>query len=146
MFVLYPKCLWLREEARSVLHVNLFWKDKLMTLIFSLISWAVSLQSAMLSRRAGHLRMLWHVQVSRWRHWHKVLLLTRLICLHVSSKMESVNLRKTWVLFFNVSLKMHADVVAGSQLFRLKNGMIKNFMNKYVNPPNNSSLATSFII
>ena len=41
---------------------------------------------------------------------------------------------------------MHADVIAGRQINQTLNEIIKNFMNKYVNPPCNSSLATSFII
>ena len=62
------------------------------------------------------------------------------------SKMESLNLRNTWVSFLNVSLKMHANVIAGRQINQTLNKTIKNFKNKYVNPPCNSSLATSFII
>ena len=45
-----------------------------------------------------------------------------------------------------VSLKMHANVIAGRQINQTLNEVMKNFMNKYVNPPCNSSLATSFII
>ena len=41
---------------------------------------------------------------------------------------------------------MHADVNAGRQINQTLNEIIKNFMNKNVNPPCNSSLATSFII
>ena len=41
---------------------------------------------------------------------------------------------------------MHADVIAGRQVNQILNKLMKNFMNKYVNPPCNSSLATSFII
>ena len=41
---------------------------------------------------------------------------------------------------------MHADVIAGRQINQTLNEIIKKFMNKYVNPPCNSSLATSFII
>ena len=41
---------------------------------------------------------------------------------------------------------MHADVIAGRQMNQTLNKKMKNFMNKYVNPPCNSSLATSFII
>ena len=41
---------------------------------------------------------------------------------------------------------MHADVIAGRQMNQTLNKTIKNFMNNYVNPPCNSSLATSFII
>ena len=37
---------------------------------------------------------------------------------------------------------MHADVIAGRQINQTLNRIIKNFMNKYVNPPCNSSLAT----
>ena len=40
---------------------------------------------------------------------------------------------------------MHADVIAGRQINQTLNEIIKNFMNKYVNPPCNSLLATSFI-
>ena len=40
---------------------------------------------------------------------------------------------------------MHADVIAGRQINQTLNKIMKNFMNKYVNPPSNSSLATSFI-
>ena len=50
------------------------------------------------------------------------------------------------MLFFNVSLQMHADVIAGRQIFQTLNEIIRNFMNKYVDPPCNSSLATSLII
>ena len=41
---------------------------------------------------------------------------------------------------------MHADVIAGRPINQTLNKLMKNFMNKYVNPPCNSSLATSFII
>ena len=41
---------------------------------------------------------------------------------------------------------MHADVIAGRQIIQTLKKIMKNFMNKYVNPPCNSSLATSFII
>ena len=41
---------------------------------------------------------------------------------------------------------MHADIIAGRQVNQPLNKIMKNFMNKYVNPPCNSSLATSFII
>ena len=41
---------------------------------------------------------------------------------------------------------MHADVIAGRQINQTLNKIMKNFMNKYVNLPCNSSLATSFII
>ena len=41
---------------------------------------------------------------------------------------------------------MHADVFAGRQINQTLNKIMKNFMNEYVNPPCNSSLATSFII
>ena len=30
--------------------------------------------------------------------------------------MEILNLRNTWVSFLNVSLKIHADVIAGRQI------------------------------
>ena len=40
---------------------------------------------------------------------------------------------------------MHADVIAGRQINQTLNKIMKNFVNKYVNPPCNSSLATSFI-
>ena len=38
---------------------------------------------------------------------------------------------------------MHADVIAGRQTNQTLNKITKNFMNKYVNPPCKSSLATS---
>ena len=41
---------------------------------------------------------------------------------------------------------MHADVIAGRQINQTLNKIKTNFMNKYVNPPCNNSLATSFII
>ena len=41
---------------------------------------------------------------------------------------------------------MHADVIAGRQIIQTLNKIMKNFMIKNVNPPYNSSLATSFII
>ena len=41
---------------------------------------------------------------------------------------------------------MHADVIAGRQINQTLNKIMKDFMNKYVNPPYNESLATSFII
>ena len=41
---------------------------------------------------------------------------------------------------------MHADVIAGRQINQVLNKIMKNLMDKYVNPPCNSSLATSFII
>ena len=41
---------------------------------------------------------------------------------------------------------MHADVIAGRQINQTLNKIMKNFLNKFVNPPCNSSLATSFII
>ena len=41
---------------------------------------------------------------------------------------------------------MHADVIAGRQINQTLNKIMETFMNKYVNPPRNSSLATSFII
>ena len=41
---------------------------------------------------------------------------------------------------------MHADVIAGRQINQTLNKIMKNFKNKYVNPPCNCSLATSFII
>ena len=40
---------------------------------------------------------------------------------------------------------MHADVIAGRQINQTLIEIIKKFMNKYVNPPYNESLATSFI-
>ena len=64
---------------------QLFWKEKLMKMTVMMISWAVSLQSALLSQSVGFLRMRWHVPVCRWRRWQRVLvLLTHLVCLHVS--------------------------------------------------------------
>ena len=41
---------------------------------------------------------------------------------------------------------MHADVIAGRQINQTLKKIMKTFMKKYVNPPCNSSLATSFII
>ena len=41
---------------------------------------------------------------------------------------------------------MHADVIAGRQFNQTLNKIMKDSMNKYVNPPSNSSLATSFIV
>ena len=41
---------------------------------------------------------------------------------------------------------MPADVNAGRQISQTINKIKKNFMNKYVNPPCKSSLATSFNI
>ena len=41
---------------------------------------------------------------------------------------------------------MQAYVIAGRQINQTLIKIIRNFMNKYVNPPCNSSLATSFII
>ena len=41
---------------------------------------------------------------------------------------------------------MHADVIVGRQINQTLNEIIKKFMNKYVNPPCNNSLAMSFII
>ena len=41
---------------------------------------------------------------------------------------------------------MHADVIAGRQINQTLNKIMENFLNKYVNPPCNSSLATSFIL
>ena len=38
---------------------------------------------------------------------------------------------------------MHADVIASRQINQTSNKIIKYFVNKYVNPPCNSSLATS---
>ena len=46
--------------------------------------------------------------------------------------------------FLNVSLKMHADVIAGRQINQIVNKIIRNFMNKYVNRPCKNSLATPF--
>ena len=60
--------------------------------------------------------------------------------------MESLNLRNARVWFLNASLKMHADVIAGRQIDQTLGKIMTNFMNKYVNPPCNNSLATSFII
>ena len=68
---------------RRALRVILFWKEKLMTMIVLLIQWAVSLQSAMLSWRAGRLQMRWHVLTSEWRRWQRVLS-THLDCQQVS--------------------------------------------------------------
>ena len=62
------------------------------------------------------------------------------------SDMEFLKLRNTWVSFLNVSLRIHADVIAGRQNIQTLNKIIRNFMNKYVNPPCKSSLATSFNI
>ena len=41
---------------------------------------------------------------------------------------------------------MQADVIAGRQINQTLNKIMKTFINKYVNPPSDSSLATSFII
>ena len=41
---------------------------------------------------------------------------------------------------------MHADAIAGRQSNQTLKKIMKNFMNKYVNPPCNSSVATSFNI
>ena len=41
---------------------------------------------------------------------------------------------------------MHADVIAGRQINQTLNKIMTNFMNKYVNPPCNNSLATPFNI
>ena len=63
------------------------------------------------------------------------------------SELEILNLMDTWVSLFNVSLKMHADVIAGRQkIFRLeiKDLFIFYFVNECVNPPGICSLATSF--
>ena len=57
--------------------------------------------------------------------------------------MESLILRNTWVSFLNVSLKKHTDVIAGREINQTYNEIFSDFMNKYVNPPCNSSLATS---
>ena len=59
------------------------------------------------------------------------------------SKKESLNLRITWVSFLNVSLRMYADVIASRQFHQTLKKTNRNFMNKNVNPPCNSSLATS---
>ena len=37
--------------------------------------------------------------------------------------MEFLNLRNTWVSFFNVSFKMHADVIAGTQNNQIQIGI-----------------------
>ena len=42
-----------------------------------------------------------------------------------------------------MSSKIHADVIAGRQINQSVNKIIRTFMNKYVNPPCNTSLATS---
>ena len=36
--------------------------------------------------------------------------------MYTNLKMESLNLRNTWVWFLKVSLKMHADIIAGRQI------------------------------
>ena len=59
------------------------------------------------------------------------------------SKMESLNLRNTCVSFLNVSLRMHADVIAGRQINQTLNKINMNCMSKHVTAPCNSSLATS---
>ena len=41
---------------------------------------------------------------------------------------------------------MHADVIAGRQINKTLNKIMKDFMNNYVNPPYNESLTTPFII
>ena len=43
------------------------------------------------------------------------------------SKMESINFRNTWVSFLNVSLKMHADVIASRQI----NQIFKKYLGIY---------------
>ena len=57
--------------------------------------------------------------------------------------MDSLILRNTLVSFLNVSLRMHADVIAGTQINQTLTKIFDNFMNITVNPPCNSSLATS---
>ena len=42
-----------------------------------------------------------------------------------------------------MSLRMHADVIAGRQINQNLNKLIRNFLNEDVNPPCNSSLATT---
>ena len=46
-------------------------------------------------------------------------------------------------IFPQCVLEMHADVIAGRQINQTLKDIMKNFMKKYVNPPCNSSLATS---
>ena len=46
-------------------------------------------------------------------------------------------------LMVNMSLRMHPDVIVGSQINHTLNKVIRNFTNKNVNPPCNSLLATS---
>ena len=41
-------------------------------------------------------------------------------------KMEILNLSKTWVSFLNVSVKMHADGIAGIQINQTWNWEIEN--------------------
>ena len=43
-----------------------------------------TLQSAMLSRKVGLLRMRWHLRIYQWRRWQRVSL-THLVCLIVGS-------------------------------------------------------------
>ena len=59
------------------------------------------------------------------------------------SKIESLNFRNTWESFLNVSLKMRADGIADRQNIQTLGTIIKHSMNKNVNPPCKSSLATS---
>ena len=62
------------------------------------------------------------------------------------SRMAFLKLRNTWVSFLNVSLKMHADVIAGRQINQTWSEIIQNFMNKYVTPQCFNWLAISYSI
>ena len=62
------------------------------------------------------------------------------------SRMEFLNLKNTWVWFLKVSLKIHADVIAGRQFNQTVNEIMRNFMNKYVNSPSFNWLANSYNI
>ena len=43
------------------------------------------------------------------------------------SKTEILKLRNIWVSFLNVSLKMHADLIAGRQIIQTWKQIIVNF-------------------
>ena len=50
------------------------------------------------------------------------------------SKIDSLNLRNTWISFLNVSLKMHADVIAGRQINQTLNEISKKVFEKICKP------------
>ena len=58
--------------------------------------------------------------------------------------MEIASFWNTWVSLFNVSLKMHDDVIAGRQINQICNYIITNF-NEYIKPPCSSLIGTSLI-